>query len=186
MANIHSIATGMAGRYAIALFELARETNELEAVEKDLTDFAKMLDNSNDLKRLVRNPVFTKDEQRKALNVLIEKAELSKTVSNFVRLIIEKRRLFAISQIITTFMELLAAHRGQVDANVFSATPLSDEQISELKTSLKNFTDQDVQIKTTVDPSLLGGLIVKIGSRMIDTSLRTKLNNLKMTMKEVG
>jgi len=176
----------MAGRYATALFELAIESKKLKAVEADLNAFGSMLKDSKDLQRLVRSPVFTAQEQQGAIAAIAKKAGISGIVANFLALIAKNRRLFAVADMIAAFNALAARHRGEVTADVTSASRLSDEQTKALKASLKSVTGKDVQLETHVDPALLGGLVVKVGSRMIDTSLRTKLDNLQYAVKEVG
>ncbi|MEO1795088.1 MAG: F0F1 ATP synthase subunit delta, partial [Pseudomonadota bacterium] len=145
-----------------------------------------LIDDSDDLKRLVRSPVYSAEDQLRALSAVLDKAGLSSLAGNFLKLIARNRRLFAVEGMIKIFRDLAARDRGEVQADVTSATPLSDEQIESLKAKLKASIGQDVQLNTRVDPSVLGGLIVKVGSRMIDSSLRTKLATLKMRMKEVG
>ncbi len=174
------------GRYASALFELAQEQSQLQPVENDLNTLQALLDESEDLRRMVRSPVFTADEQAQALEAVLGKAGLSALTMNFVRLITKNRRLFAVPEMIKAFRSLAAAARGEVEADVTSATVLNDGQLAALKDTLKASIGKDVQINAKVDPALLGGLIVKVGSRMIDSSLRTKLSTLKMRMKEVG
>lgn len=186
MAGEDPIVAGMAGRYATALFELAIEAKKLKGVEADLKSFNTMLEGSADLRRLVRSPVFSADEQQQAIAAIAKKAKISRLTSNFLELIARNRRLFAVEDMIRAFTALAAAHRGEITANVVSATKLSTEQTKALKASLKSAIGQDVQISADVDPALLGGLVVKVGSRMIDTSLRTKLNNLQFALKEVG
>lgn len=186
MSGDKSLVTGVAGRYATALFELAQEQSALEPVSEALNAFSALLDESADLERLVRSPVFSADDQKKALLSVIDKAGISGITANFLGLVAQNRRLFVIRDIIKGFFLLLAQHRGEVAAEVSSATPLSDEQMTELKAALKSSIGKDVQVETKVDPSLLGGLVVKVGSRMIDSSLRTRLNNIKVAMKEVG
>ena len=186
MSSDHSIATGMSGRYARALFELALEANQLDAVKSNLDDFSIMLSESHDLERLVRSPLFSADEQENAVYTILQKANFSDLSVNFFRLISRNRRLFAIKNMISDFKALLAKHRGEVTAHVSSATQLDETQLTNLKNNLKDAVGQDVQVEATVDPSLLGGLVVKVGSRMIDNSLKTKLDSLKNAMKEVG
>ncbi len=176
----------MPGRYATALFELALEANKLKEVEADLKGFAALLDSSDDLTRLVRSPVFSADDQQRALAAILKKAGMKPLSTNFLGLVARNRRLFAVGDMIRAFVGLLAHHRGEVTADVASAKKLTDVQTRALKATLKSAIGQDIQVSTQVDPSLLGGLVVKVGSRMIDTSLRTKLNNLKIAMKEVG
>jgi F-type H+-transporting ATPase subunit delta len=176
----------MAGRYAAALFELAKEQRQLEQVERDVGTFQSMLDGSDDLRRLVRSPVISADDQAKALVAILEKAGISGLTSNFLKLIARNRRLFAAADMLKGFRTLLARERGEVSADVASAHPLTPEQMQLLSDTLRTSIGKNVRIDTRVDPSLLGGLIVKIGSRMIDSSLRTKLDNLKVAMKGIA
>jgi F-type H+-transporting ATPase subunit delta len=177
---------GMAGRYAAALFELAKDQRQIETVEADVKTFQSMLDASEDLRRLVRSPVIPADAQLGALTALIGKAGISGLTSNFIKLIARNRRLFAIGDILKTFRALLARERGEVTADVSTAHALTPTQMQVLSDTLKGSIGKNVQINTRVDPNLLGGLIVKVGSRMIDNSLRTKLNNLKVAMKGIN
>ena len=174
------------GRYAFALFELAQEQSQLPTIENDLILVQSMLDESPDLQRMVRSPVFSAEDQEKALGALLSRAGISGLTMNFIRLITKNRRLFAVPEMIKAFRSLAAQSRGEAEADVTSAQPLNDSQLQTLKETLKASIGKDVQINAKVDPSLLGGLIVKIGSRMIDSSLRTKLSTLKLRMKEVG
>lgn len=174
------------GRYAAALFELAQEQSQLQPVENDLNRVQAMLDESPDLMRMVRSPVFSAEDQTKALDALLTKAGIGGLTLNFVKLIVRNRRLFAMPDMIKAFRTLAAGARGEVEADVASATALNDGQLQALKETLKASIGKDVQINASVDPSLLGGLVVKVGSRMIDSSLRTKLSTLKLRMKEVG
>jgi F-type H+-transporting ATPase subunit delta len=141
---------------------------------------------SPELSRLVRSPVFSAEEQGKALAAVLSKAGISGMTANFLGVIAKNRRLFALPDMITSYVALAAQARGEVTAEVASAIPLTDAQLTELKATLKTTVGKDVLLTTRVDPGLLGGLIVKIGSRMIDSSLRTKLDSLKIRMKEVG
>jgi F-type H+-transporting ATPase subunit delta len=176
----------MAGRYAAALFELAKEERQLPRVEADLTSFQTMLDGSEDLRRLVRSPVISAEDQAKALGAILDRAGVSGLTLNFFKLIARNRRLFAAADMIREFRALLARERGEVSADVATAHPLTPEQLNALKDALRIQIGKDVQVDTRVDPNLLGGLVVKVGSRMIDSSLRTKLNNLKVAMKGLG
>ena len=185
MATDDTISGGVAGRYASALFELAEEANQVRQVEKDLIALQGLLDESADLKRMVRSPVFSSDEQGRAIAAVSEKAGLAPLVVNFLKVLARNRRLFAVGDMIRTFLALAARQRGELNAEVASAHPLTDEQLATLKDTLRATAGKDVQLITRVDPTLLGGLIVKMGSRMIDSSLRTKLTSLKTAMKEV-
>ncbi len=176
----------MAGRYAAALFDLAKEERQLPQVEADLKAFQTMLDASADLRRLVRSPVISADDQAKGLDAVLRKAGVSSLTANFFRLIARNRRLFAVADMMRNFRALLARERGEVSADVVSAHALTPEQLNALKDALRVQIGKDVQVNTRVDPALLGGLVVKVGSRMIDSSLRTKLGNLKVAMKGLG
>jgi F-type H+-transporting ATPase subunit delta len=184
MAGEDPITSGMAGRYATALFELALEQKAIDAVRTDLDRFDAMLADSEDLRRLVRSPVFTTEAQTRALKAVLDKAGISGLASNFLLLVARKRRLFAASQMIRAYRVLVARHKGEVTAQVTVAEKLSDAHLAALKDALKAVTKQDVQIDLQVEPAIIGGLIVKLGSRMVDSSLRTKLNSIKFAMKE--
>jgi F-type H+-transporting ATPase subunit delta len=176
----------MAGRYAAALFELAKDQRQTAEVERDVVAFQAMLDASDDLRRLVRSPVISAEDQGKALGAVLQKAGISGLTANFVRLIARNRRLFAVADMFKGFRALAARERGEVSAEVATAHALTPEQLQLLSDTLRAQVGKNVQINTRVDPSLLGGLIVKIGSRMIDSSLRTKLDNLKVAMKGIA
>ena len=186
MAADDSIVEGMAGRYAAALFDLAKDAKQIPDVEAGLTKFQSLLNESEDMRRMVRSPVISAEEQSKALGVIMEKAGVSGLAANFFKLIASNRRLFAAADMIKGFKALTAQTRGEVSAEVTSAAALSDAQVTELKTSLKASVGKDVTLNTRVDPSLLGGLVVKVGSRMIDSSLKTKLQNLKVVLSGAG
>jgi F-type H+-transporting ATPase subunit delta len=186
VATEEPMMASMAGRYAAALFELAKEERQLPRVEADLASFRAMLEGSEDLRRLVRSPVISGEDQAKALGAILAKAQFSPLTANFFKLIAKNRRLFAAADMIRNFRALLARERGEVEADVASAHPLTAGQLDALKDALRVQIGKDVQVNTRVDPALLGGLVVKVGSRMIDSSLRTKLNNLKVAMKGLG
>jgi F-type H+-transporting ATPase subunit delta len=179
------IVAGMAGRYATALFELALEQKALDAVKADLERFDALLTESVDLARLVRSPVFTSEQQLKAIGAVLDKSGISGIAANFIKLVARNRRLFAIHQMIRAFRHLLARHRGEVSADVTVAEPLADAHLGALREALKSVTGgKDIELDVKVDPAIIGGLVVKLGSRMVDSSLRTKLNALKFAMKE--
>jgi F-type H+-transporting ATPase subunit delta len=179
-------SSGVAGRYATALFELALERKALERVADDLTRFNQALDAFDDLVRLVKSPVFSAEEQGRALAAILEQLKIDGLTKNFLLLVAKNRRLFATPDMIRAFRAMLARHRGEVGATVTAASKLTDGQITALKQALKAALGKDVMLDEQVDAGLLGGLVVKVGSRMIDTSLRTKLSSLKVAMKEVG
>lgn len=186
VATDDTIVEGMAGRYASALFDLAKEASQVKEVEAELTKFQALLDESEDLRRMVRSPVIGADEQARALDAIIAKAGITGLAANFLKLLASNRRLFAIGDMIKGFASLAAKDRGEVMAEVASAVALTDAQVEALKASLKASIGKDVTLATRVDPSLLGGLVVKVGSRMIDSSLKTKLQNLKVSLNGLG
>ncbi len=175
----------MAGRYATALFELARDEKTVDAVKDDLDRFAAMLAESEDLRRLVRSPVFGAEEQSKALAAVLERAVIKGLTANFLLLVAANRRLFAVGNMIRGFRTLVAKHKGEVTAEVTVAEKLSDAHLEALKSALKSVTGgKAVDLNVKVDPAIIGGLTVKLGSRMVDSSIRTKLNSIKNAMKE--
>jgi len=175
----------MAGRYANALFELALEEKAIDAVKSDLEKFDALIAANPDLNRLVRSPVYGADEQLKALSAILDKAGIGGLAANFLRVITTNRRLFAVRDMIRGFRGLVAKHRGEVSAEVTVAETLSDSNLDALKGALKTVTGgKDIDLNVKIDPAIIGGLIVKVGSRMVDSSLRTKLNAIKFAMKE--
>jgi F-type H+-transporting ATPase subunit delta len=178
--------SGVAGRYATALFELARDQKSVDAVKADLDRFKAMLADSPDLTRLVRSPVFTADAQGKALVAVLAKAGIGGIAANFLQLLTANRRLFAVDDVIRAFGALVAKFKGEATADVTVAEPLNDKNLDALKSALKSVTGKDVALNVNVDPAIIGGLVVKLGSRMVDSSLRTKLNSIKHAMKEAG
>ena len=185
MAGEDSIISGMAGRYAHALFELALEEKVTDAVKNDLDAFDALIAGNADLARLVRSPVFGADEQLAALGAILDKAGIKGVAANFLRVITTNRRLFAVRDMIRGYRALVARHKGEVTAQVTVAEQLSDKNVDALKSALKSVTGgKDIDFDVKIDPAIIGGLIVKVGSRMVDTSLRTKLNAIKIAMKE--
>jgi len=179
------IISGMAGRYATALFELARDNKAVDAVKKDLDQFDALANGSADLNRLVRSPVFGADEQLKALSAILARAGITGLAANFLRVITTNRRLFAVRDMTRAYRALVARHKGEVTAQVTVAEKLNDKNLDALKSALKSVTGgKDIDLEVEVDPAIIGGLIVKVGSRMVDSSLRTKLNSIKFAMKE--
>ncbi|MEZ5764577.1 MAG: F0F1 ATP synthase subunit delta [Xanthobacteraceae bacterium] len=186
MADENPNVSGVAGRYATALFELARDEKSVDAVKADLDKFEAMMAESADLARLVRSPVFAADAQTRALSAVLEKAGIGGIAAKFLKVLTANRRLFAVRDVIRTFRTLVARFKGEVSADVTVAEPLNDKNLEALKGALKNVTGKDVDLNIKVDPAIIGGLIVKLGSRMVDSSLRTKLNSIKNAMKEAG
>ncbi|MFZ0987829.1 MAG: F0F1 ATP synthase subunit delta [Xanthobacteraceae bacterium] len=184
MAAETPILSGMAGRYANALFELALETNAIEAVKTELDRFDAIVADNADLTRLVRSPVFSAEEQLQALSAVLERMGIRGLAANFLKLAASNRRLFAVRDMIKAFRALVAQHKGEATAAVTVAEPLKDAHVDALRAALKAVSGKDVDLDVKVDPSILGGLVVKLGSRMVDSSLRAKLNAIKHAMKE--
>ena len=178
--------SGVAERYASALFELAESEKKTKAVEKDLGRIDALLKGSDDLMRLVRSPAFSAEDQVAAIGKVLEKAKITGLVANFVNVVAGNRRLFVLPDMLRAFRQILADARGEATAEVTVAHKLTADQTKQLKATLKGVVGKDVALDVTVDPSLLGGMIVKVGSRQIDTSLKTKLSSLKLALKEVG
>ena len=186
MADENPNVSGVAGRYATALFELARDEQSVDSVKADLDRFDALIAESADLARLVRSPVFTADAQLRALSAVLDKAGITGTSAKFLKVLTANRRLFAVRDVIRTFRTLVARFKGEVTAQVTVAEQLSDKNLEALKGALKAVTGKDVDLNVKVDPAIIGGLVVKVGSRMVDSSLRTKLNSIKHAMKEAG
>ena len=187
MAAVETIVSGMAGRYALALFELAKDSLAVDQVAADLNTFDKLVESHPDLQQLVRSPAFSADDQTRALSAILAKIGIHGIASNFLKLIASKRRLFAVRSMIADFNKLNDADRNVTRAKVTVAEPLSDQHLDALKSALNEVTGgQTVMLDVDVDPEIIGGLIVRLGSRMVDGSVRTKLNTLRTRMKEVG
>ena len=187
MAEQQDTVTGVAGRYASALFSLAREERKTDEVAAALASFDALIAESEDLQRLVRSPVFSAHEQVTALTAILERAGVAGVAANFIKLVATKRRLFAIRDMIRDYGTLNDALSGVARAEVTSAAPLSDANVAALKETLRVASGgKDVRLTAKVDPAIIGGLIVKLGSRMVDGSLKTKLNAIRIRMKEVG
>jgi F-type H+-transporting ATPase subunit delta len=181
-----SIVSGVAGRYATALFDLAAEAKALDSTADDLSRLKSMIGESSDLTALVRSPVMSRDDKARGMDAIAEKAGFGELTRKFLATVSYNRRFNQVVSICDAFRKLLAAHRGEMMADVTSAQPLTPEQMNALKAELKHATGRTVDLDAKVDESLLGGLVVKLGSRMIDSSLRTKLNTLTEVMKGIG
>ena len=186
MAAQNSVLTQIARPYASALFDLASSENQLASVETSLSDVTRLIGESADFSRFLRSPVISADTKASALDALLAKAQTNVLVGNFLRLVARNGRLFALDAIIVGFRDLAAAARGEVTADVTSAAPLNAEQVAALSQTLTAKIGKTVTLNQFVDPSLIGGLQVKVGSQMIDSSLKTKLAAMKIAMKEVG
>jgi F-type H+-transporting ATPase subunit delta len=178
--------SGLAERYAAALFDLADERRMLDGVASDLRQLGAMLQASSDLMRLIRSPVLSRAQQGAAMGVVAERAELSPLVRDFLAVVARNRRLFAVPVMIEAFLTKLAARRGEVNAQVTAAQALSEAQIAALNEQLRRSIGSRVSVDVQVDPRLIGGMIVKVGSRMVDGSVRSKLRRLQLAMKSTG
>jgi F-type H+-transporting ATPase subunit delta len=179
-----TMISGVAGRYASALFELARDQRAVDAVAGDLDRFDALIRESPDLQRLVRSPVFTAEEQGKAVGAILDRAGIGGLAGNFIRLVATNRRLFALSDMIRAYRKLVAESKGIVRAQVRLAEPPSDRVLNDIKAALREVADAEVDVDVKVDPALIGGMVVQVGSRMVDASLRTKLNAIRLAMRE--
>jgi F-type H+-transporting ATPase subunit delta len=181
-----SISASIAERYATAIFEIAQETNSLDALESSVNDLAAALGESADLRTVLASPLISRAEQEAAVTALADKMGLAPVMKQVLGLMAQKRRLFVVPQLIAALRERIAQERNEVTADVISATALTDAQAESLSKTLSANVGKTVTINASVDESLIGGLIVKVGSKMIDTSIRSKLNSLQNAMKEVG
>ncbi|WNJ99661.1 F0F1 ATP synthase subunit delta [Thalassospiraceae bacterium LMO-JJ14] len=186
MASDSSGATGLSGRYATALFELAEYDKQLDEVANDLQQLRAMIDDSDDLARLIKSPVISRDNQIQAMDAICEQAGFSTLTKNFVGVVAENRRLFALAGMIKAYQTLLAESRGEVNAEVVSAKALTEAQLTGIEDALKKAIGSKVQVDQRVDETLLGGLVVRVGSRMVDNSLKTKLQKMRLAMKGIG
>jgi F-type H+-transporting ATPase subunit delta len=181
-----SISTGIAKRYATAIFELANESSALAALEADIDTLEAALNDSADLRAMLSSPVYSRDDMGKAITALADKMSLSQTMRGALGMMAQNRRLFTLPQLVIVLRELIAEAKGEVTADVTSATVLTKAQADQLAATLKAKLGKTVKLNVAVDEKLIGGLIVKVGSKMIDTSIRSKLAALQNTMKEAG
>lgn len=177
------IQASLPGRYATALFDLAREAKGIDAVESSLAKVRAALDESDDFRRLVNSPILARDDAAKAIAATADAMQLDGTTRNFLGVLAQNRRLSQLPQIIRAYRALAANHRGETTAEVASAHPLTDDQVAALKQQLRARVGRDVNVDLSVDPTLLGGLVVRLGSQMIDSSIKTRLNTLAHAMK---
>lgn len=180
--------SGVAGRYASALFETAAESGPtaIDQVEADLNRFEALVKESADLQRLVRSPVFSADEQLAAISAILDRSGIGGLAANFLKLVASRRRLFAVQQMIAAYRALVATRKGIVRADVTLAALPKVQVLDDLKQALRDVAGGDVDLHVKIDPSIIGGLVVRLGSRMLDASLRNKLNSIRLAMKEVG
>ncbi|MEM6619597.1 MAG: F0F1 ATP synthase subunit delta [Pseudomonadota bacterium] len=185
MSDTGSISTGIAARYATAVFELAKDAGSLAKVSQDIDALNAVLGTSAEFVDLIANPVYGRTEMAAAVAAIGSKMGLDPMVSNTLGLMAQKRRLFVLPQLLTSLADMIAAEKGEVTAEVTSAKELTKAQADKLAKTLKDSVGKDVKLSVAVDESLIGGLVVKVGSRMIDTSIRSKLSSLSNAMKEV-
>ncbi|SFL38053.1 F0F1 ATP synthase subunit delta [Shimia haliotis] len=186
MSEPASISSGIAERYAAAVFEIASENKALTKLEGGLDDLSAALGESADLRNLINSPLISRDEQGKAIAAVAKTMKLQPVLANVLGLMAEKRRLFVLPQLIEQLRAMIADHKGEVTAEVATAKALTKTQSDKLAKALAARIGKDVKINATVDKNLVGGLVVKVGSKMIDTSIRSKLASLQNAMKEVG
>ncbi|ABG33017.1 ATP synthase subunit delta [Roseobacter denitrificans] len=186
MSEPASISTGVAARYATAVYDIAKDSKSVKTLEDDINVLQGALAESADFGALIMSPIYTREEQEAAISALAAKMGLSATMANTLSLMAQKRRLFVVPQLLSTLREIIAEDKGEVTADVVSAKALTKTQADKLAKTLKASTGKTVTLNASVDESLIGGLVVKVGSRMIDTSIRSKLNSLQNAMKEVG
>ncbi len=186
MSATSSVLATIARPYAHALFDLATEANEVSVVENDLKAIEALVSQSDDFSSFLRSPLIATDVKSAAIDAIVGKSGLSEMAANFMRLVARNGRLFVLPAIISAFYDLAAKARDELRAEVTSASPLSKTQLSSLAKTLKSQLGKTVTLDTHVDPSLIGGLVVKVGSQMIDSSLKTKLGAMKIAMKEVS
>jgi F-type H+-transporting ATPase subunit delta len=181
-----SISTGIASRYAAAMFELSRDQGEMSQLEADVDTLDAALKDSADLRTLISSPLYSREELARAVDAVGAATGLSQSFRNLLGLMAQNRRLFVLPQLLARLRAMIAEAKGQVTAEVTSAKALTKTQSERLAKALSASAGKDVKIVATVDESLIGGLVVKIGSKMIDSSIRSKLMALQNTMKEVG
>ena len=186
MSDQASTSKGVAKRYATALFDLASETDDISSLEKNVETLTQAIDESPDLNSIISSPIYSRDQQKNAIGAIAKKMGVSAVMINALSLMAEKRRLFVVPTFLSVLKDLISESKNEITAEVVSAQSLSKGQVEKLGKSLKNNFGKDVKINATVDPTLIGGMVVKVGSRMIDTTIRAKLNSLQNTMKEVG
>jgi F-type H+-transporting ATPase subunit delta len=176
--------SGVAGRYALALFELARDERAIDDVGRDLDGFSRLLAESEDLRRLIKSPVFSAEDQLRAIEAVLARAGIGGLAANLIRLVATKRRLFVLPDMIRDYKALVARHKGIVPAEVRLAEEPSSQMLEDIKSAVRDMAGSEVDLDVKIDPALIGGLVVKIGSRMVDASLKTKLNAIRIAMKE--
>lgn len=186
MANSVSMSQSIAGRYAQAVFDIVKEAGGLDDLARQTDELQNALDESADLRDMIASPLYSRNQQSKAIGALSAKMGLSEMLANTLQLMARNRRLFVLPQLIIALRERIAVERGELTADVTSAVALSEEQQKRLTETLAEKSGKKIKLNTRVDETLIGGMIVKMGSKMIDSSVRSKLASLQNAMKEVG
>ena len=186
MSEPASISAGIAARYATAIFELARDDKALDALERDVEALGAALEASADLRTMIASPIVSRDEQGRAIAAVAKAMGLTTNMANALALMAGRRRLFVLPQLVRALRARIAEEKGEITADVTTAAPLTDAQAKQLAEVLKARTGKAIRLNAAVDPALIGGLVVKVGSKMIDTSIRSRLAALQNAMKEVG
>jgi len=181
-----SISMGVASRYAKAIFDLVLESHEVAELENDVESLSEALNNSQELRDLIASPLYTRDDQKAAIVAIGAKMKLLATLTNTLALMASKRRLFVMDSFLRQLKILIAQHKGEITADVVSAKSLTKGQSDKLANAIKERVGKEIKINASVDESIIGGIVIKVGSKMIDTSIRSKLNSLQTVMKEVG
>ncbi|MDO5704565.1 MAG: F0F1 ATP synthase subunit delta [Paracoccus sp. (in: a-proteobacteria)] len=186
VAHSASISQSIAGRYAQAVFDIAREGGDLDKLASEIDDLNNVLKDSDDLRDMIASPLYSRDQQAQAIGAVAQKMGLGATLANTLQLMAQNRRLFVLPHLVLRLRDMIAEARGEVTADVTSAVALTDEQKQRLTDTLAEKSGKKVKLNTRVDEGLIGGMIVKLGSQMIDSSVRSKLASLQNAMKEVG
>ena len=186
MSETASISMGVASRYAKAIFDLVLESHEVAELENDVESLSEALNNSQELRDLIASPLYTRDDQKAAIVAIGAKMKLLATLTNTLALMASKRRLFVMDSFLRQLKILIAQHKGEITADVVSAKSLTKGQSDKLANAIKERVGKEIKINASVDESIIGGIVIKVGSKMIDTSIRSKLNSLQTVMKEVG
>ena len=186
MSETASISMGVASRYARAIFELVLETDEVAELENNVENLSEALGNSQELRDLIASPLYSRDDQKVAIIAIGTKMQLLTNLTNTLALMASKRRLFVMDSFLRQLEILIAEHKGEITADVVSAKCLTQGQSDKLAKAIKERVGKEVKINASVDESIIGGIVIKVGSKMIDTSIRSKLNSLQTVMKEVG
>ena len=186
MSETASISMGVASRYAKAIFDLVVESKEVAKLETDVENLARALNDSQDLRDLTSSPIYTRDEQKGAIVAIGNKMNLLVNLTNTLALMASKRRLFVMDSFLRQLKFLVAEHKGEMTADVVTAKSLTKAQSEKIAKAIKDRVGKEIKINASIDESIIGGIVIKVGSKMIDTSIRSKLNSLQTVMKEVG